>query len=295
MINISDVNVDISEDELPKVLRIVANDGSGADIYRAGILTTKGKPVSERQSRRYREQAEKIIETLDPEVLANFIDMEYNPYSVDEVINETTSYPTVVVEQELNRSVVFDIEVLSPSFNNMGKYSHFMLCASFLPLDTGEVYTLKMEYEDQRDDRRLIRDVVQELTKYQFIIGHNVKGYDINWLHTRLMFYGWPTPPELRLFYYDTYSACRRIPIQHRKGLGNLLDFFRIRDAEKTRIMPIEWDRIRSPHVGDFEAAMVDVVYHCEQDVISNRKIYDILINKRLRYDRKPGWTLWPN
>lgn len=283
------VNVSIPREELPKVLEIVVNGGSGADIYRAGIRNTKGRAVSKRQGRRYRAEAERIIEELDDETLSKFLDDSYMP---DEVfVDEDTAYPPVVAPRVDNRTAVFDIEVLSPSFNMMGKFSHFLLCASFFPLDEEEPYTLELEFDDQRDDRRLLREVINELSKYQFIIGHNVKRYDINWLMTRVMFYGWSKPN--RLFYYDTYSALRRVPLLHKKSLGDSIDFFRIHDAEKTKIMPVEWDRIRSPHEKDFEKAMEDIVYHCEEDVIANRSLYDILIG--LDYDPKPSWKLWFN
>jgi hypothetical protein len=199
-----------------------------------------------------------------------------------------TDYPPVIVPRTLNRSCIMDIEVNAPSFNRMGRYSHFLLCVSFLPLDAEKPYTLKLNFEDRRDDRRLLYEVFNEMAKYTFIIGHNVKGYDINWLLTRAMFYGWDIPK--RLFYYDTLSAAKRIPIATRKSLGHLMDFFRYDGAEKTQIMPLSWDRVSSNKIKDFEAAMEEIVYHCENDVIGNRYIYDVL----MQYDPKPSWGLWP-
>ena len=68
------------------------------------------------------------------------------------------------------------------------------------------------------------------------------------------------------------------------------MDFFRI-DAEKTNIMPVMWDRIRSPHEDDFHQAMEEVIYHNIEDVKGNRRLYDIVYY----YDTKPSWKLWPN
>jgi hypothetical protein len=288
MIDIKDPNVDIPEGSLREAVRIVMGGGNGADIYRAQLLTSLGTPVSERQARRYKQAAEGVIEELPKDTIDRMlVDDNYMPDMVLE--EEETSYPPILVPPVNNRTAVVDIEVLSPSFNRMGRYSHFLLCASFLPLDTAEVYTLNLRWEDQRDDRRLLHEALNELAKFEFIIGHNVKGYDINWLMTRCMFYGWYVPK--RIFYYDTFSASKRIPIATRKSLGHLMDFFRITEAEKTQIMPVEWDRVRSPHQKDFEEAMSKIVYHCENDVVGNKRLYDIIY----RYDTKPSWKLWPN
>jgi hypothetical protein len=288
MIDVKDPNVDIPEESLREAIRIVLRGGTGMDIFRAQLPTSLGHPVSERQARRYRVVAEEIIEQLPADTISRML-VEDN-YMPDMVIEEEeTAYPPILVPPVNNRTAVVDIEVLSPSFNRMGRYSHFLLCASFLPLDTGEVYTHSIQWKDQRDDRRVLHEVLNEMAKFEFVIGHNVKGYDINWLMTRCMFYGWDVPK--RFFYYDTFSASKRIPIATRKSLGHLMDFFRIDEAEKTQIMPMHWDKVRSPIETDFNEAMADVVYHCENDVVGNRRLYDIVY----RYDTKPSWKLWPH
>jgi len=288
--DIKNNDVNIPESEIRKIIEIVLAGGTGADVYRAGIKTSKGEPVSERQARRYKNEVSKLIEELPEEILDNF---RRGEYMADEVfgVDEETAYPPVIVPQQHLKSCVVDLEVLSPAFNLMGKYSHLLICASFLPMDTREPYTLELTFEDKNDDRRLLREVINELSKYDFVIGHNVKGYDINWLMTRIMFYGWDMP-DIRLFYFDTYSSLRRVPLLHRKSLGHAIDFFRIEDAEKTNVMPVSWDRIRSPHQQDFNKAMEEIVYHCENDVVANGTLFDILWHKR--YDPKPKWTLWP-
>jgi DNA polymerase elongation subunit (family B) len=287
MFKIDDPNVDIPDDQMREVIRMVLDNKSGADIFRAGIKTSKGEPISERQARRYRVAAKRIIQELDPKMMDNYLGSQ--GYMPDLVIaqDEETYYPPVIVPKTNNRSAVMDIEVMSPAFGNMGKFSSFLVCVCFYPFD-GDPYTLNLEFSDRRDDRRLLWEVLNEMSKYTFIIGHNVKGYDINWLLTRAMFYGWDIPK--RLFYYDTLSAAKRIPILHRKSLGRLIDFFRIEGAEKTQIWPLKWDRISSPAQGDFDAAIEEISYHCIQDVTSNKEVYNIL----MQYDPRPSWNLWP-
>jgi len=278
----------LSEEDVKKLLAIVRNGGSGKDIRDAGIRTSNGDLVSERQARRYRTAAVETIENTDDELLDRFVKGEgyMRDLNLDEEVH--TAYPTIKAPRIQNKTAIMDIEVMSPAFGRMSKYSIYLLCVSFLDFETGEVKTLEITHEDGRDDKRLLNAVFQEMRKYTFIIGHNVKGYDLNWLMTRAIFYGWDIPD--RAFYYCTYQGAKRIPLLHRKGLGNLIDFFRIKTAEKTQIMPIEWDRANSPHKADFDEAMQQIVYHCEQDVIANREVYDLV----MKYDPKPSWKLWP-
>jgi hypothetical protein len=287
MFKISDPNVDIPDDQMKEVIKIVLNGGNGTDIYKAGIKTTNGTSISERQARRYRAAAEEVISSLDQNMLDNYL--KSNRYMPDLILEETdTDYPPVIVPPTMNRTAIMDIETNAPSFGTMGRFSHFLICVSFLPFDTGIPYTLSLNFEDRRDDRRLLHEVLNEMAKYTFIIGHNVKGYDINWLQTRAIFYGWETPK--RLFYYDTLSAARRIPLMSRKSLGHLMDFFRIDSAEKTQVFPLKWDRISSNKRRDFDEALSEICYHCEQDILGNREVYDIL----MQYDPRPSWNLWP-
>lgn len=201
---------------------------------------------------------------------------------------EHSDFITVECPEIRNRTAVFDLEVNCPAFGKMTQYTQ-LLCASFLPLEEGaKPYTLSINFEDYRNDLRLLKLVRKELEKYQFIIGHNVKGFDLNWISTRCAYYRMDLPK--RLHYYDTYSAERRMPLLHRKGLGSGIDFFKMKDAVKTQIDPNQWDKINSPHKADFDAAKDMIVYHNVQDVIANKKLYDIIY----RYDPKPSWRLWP-
>lgn len=284
---INDSNVRIPDDQLQDVIKIIAEGGNGMDIFRAKIRSSNGTPVSERQAQRYAAKARQVILQSDPEMLKNFLNAEtYMPeYVIEE---EESDYPTVIVPKTNNRSCVFDIEVNAPSFGAMTRYSHFLICASFFPLDGEEPYTLALNFDEHRDDRWLLYDVMNELAKYTFIIGHNVKGFDLNWLYSRIMTHSWQVPK--RLFYYDTYQASRRIPILARKGLGRLIDLFNYDEAVKTDVTPMTWDRISSNKEQDFNESMKYIVNHCENDVKANRYIYDIMMT----YDPHPRWGLWP-
>ena len=76
--------------------------------------------------------------------------------------------------------------------------------------------------------------------------------------------------------YFDTYQVAKSLGIKTRKGLGNLLDYFGI-EGVKTSIYRTSWMKVLSPHRGEFEEGYTDIQYHCEQDVIGNRNLFDVM------------------
>ncbi|HMN11168.1 MAG TPA: ribonuclease H-like domain-containing protein [Bellilinea sp.] len=171
------------------------------------------------------------------------------------------------------RSAVFDIECMSLTAGGMRDH---LVCVSILPLDSDQVQTLKLEFSDHRDDRRLLKEVREALEEYDILIGHNIIAFDFNWLNTRLTYHNME-PFEKRFLYYDTYQAARRMALKaDRKSLGFLTDFFRI-DGTKTSVLPVSWSMIDSPNETEFQEALGDIVYHCEMDVRANRSLFDAL------------------
>lgn len=168
------------------------------------------------------------------------------------------------------RAAVFDIEVMD--FHSGGLLNH-MICTSILPLDSDEVITLTLDYEDQGDDRRLLDEVVDELCMYDILIGHNIIAFDFNWINSRLMYHNMPPMPK-RWLYYDTYQAAKRMAIKsQRKSLGFLGDYFCL-EGDKTSVMPVAWQRVASRDKAEFNLGMNSIVYHCEQDVVLNRNLF---------------------
>lgn len=188
------------------------------------------------------------------------------------------------------RACVFDIETMNFSAE---ADVDAMICASFLPLDTEEVYTLSISHEDAISDVRdehLVHAVIEELRHYDILIGHNIAGYDLNWLTTRMLYYDIPFPRSV--FYYDTYSASKRMGIKTRKSLGNLGAFFGI-DQEKTLIYRTNWARVLSPDPQKHAEAMAEILYHCEEDVKMNRKLFNILWATDNRIRNLPYYDRW--
>lgn len=206
-------------------------------------------PYSTYKSRMYRALKEKYME----EELT------------DSDVQETRTYAPIFL-----KAAVFDIEVMD--FRSGGLLNH-MICTSVLPLDSDDVTTLKLKFSDNGDDVRLLKDTVNELCKYDILIGHNIIAFDFNWLNSRLMYHDLPPMPK-RWLYYDTYFAAKRMAIKSaRKSLGFLGDYFKL-EGDKTAVMPVAWQRVASRNKNEFNIGLREIVYHCEQDVLLNRNLF---------------------
>jgi uncharacterized protein YprB with RNaseH-like and TPR domain len=176
-----------------------------------------------------------------------------------------SSYPPVLM-----RAAIFDIE--TTDFTTGGIRDH-LICASLLPLDSDDVTTLSIKFRDKRNDRKLLKEIVKEMNKYDLLIGHNIAAFDFNWLNSRLMYHNLPNFSK-RWIYYDTYQAAKRLAIKSkRKSLVFLCDYFKV-PYVKTSIYPVSWGMIDSPREAEFTKAVHDIVYHCEEDVKSNRELF---------------------
>jgi len=202
---------------------------------------------------------------------------------VDSVGNVDRSIPIKEVPDVFLRACVFDIETMN--FKTDGYQDH-LVSASFLPLDSDEVTSLRLNFEEGRNDKNLLIRVMKEMEKYDILIGHNIAAYDLNWLNSRVMYYGLEWPKSwLR---YDTYQVAKTMAIKSaRKSLDALSAYFGL-VSNKTRIQKTEWSLVDSPIRAEFEAAMDNVVEHCEYDVLDNRELFKVL----WKYDNKRSFKI---
>ena len=189
------------------------------------------------------------------------------------------SIPIEAIPVTTFRACVFDIECMD--FKSDGYQDH-LACVSFLPLEEGaEVYTIKVEFKDNRNDKEMLSEVIEELAKYDIVVGHNVAAFDLNWLNSRAMYYGMVMPKSW--LYYDTYQVAKTMAIKSAtKSLAGLCAYFGI-DSEKTSVQKADWTLVDSPVKAEYEWAMGEIVDHCEKDVIANRALFDVI----WKYDDK--------
>ena len=176
-------------------------------------------------------------------------------------------------KRRLLRVGVFDIE--TQSFDAIGEDGIFT-CGCILPLNSDEIITSRLEYSDKGDDRRALVEFIGELWNFDLLIGHNITAFDLNWINTRRMYHGMPDLRSWLLF--DTYQASRAIAMSSGgKSLGNLEDVFGL-EGVKTTIRKTTWSKARSQNRDVFEATLAQTIYHCEQDVIGQRELFDVLM-----------------
>jgi len=176
-------------------------------------------------------------------------------------------------KRRLLRVGVFDIE--TQSFDAIGEDGVFT-CGCILPLASDEIITSRLEYNDKGDDRRALVEFIGHLWQFDVLIGHNITAFDLNWLNTRRMYHGMPDLRSWLMF--DTYQASRAIAMSSGgKSLGNLEDVFGL-EGVKTTIRKTTWSKARSQNREVFEATLAQTIYHCEQDVIGQRELFDVLL-----------------
>lgn len=169
-------------------------------------------------------------------------------------------------------AAIFDIETMD--FSAGGVVDH-LICVSILPLDQPEPATYRLNFADNGNDVRLLKEIIDALNTFDILIGHNIAAFDLNWLTSRALYHGLSI--DKRFLYYDTYQAARRMAIKaDRKSLAFLADFLRV-PFTKTAVHPVSWSHVASRDKDEFEEAMNDIIYHCEQDVLANREIFNAI------------------
>jgi uncharacterized protein YprB with RNaseH-like and TPR domain len=120
-------------------------------------------------------------------------------------------------------------------------------------------------------DRRLVQDLVNELSKYNVIITYYGTLFDIPYSRAKALHYGLRFPEYLDLFHWDIYFAVRSLLGISRKSLDNACDYLGIEG--KTPIDKQVW---RDAKYGD-PRALAKVVEHNIGDVIILEQLHDKL------------------
>ena len=130
---------------------------------------------------------------------------------------------------------------------------------------------------------RTVKNLVEALSEFQLVIGHNIDGFDWGMLKSRALLLGVPLPKPI--LSYDTMKAFGRTGYRTvlnykgkpTKSLAHIADFFGI-EQMKTGIYPREhWKAVWE--AGALRRkAMDNIVEHCVADVIMTEEIYWRLI-----------------
>ena len=187
------------------------------------------------------------------------------------------------------KSAVFDIE--TSALEGIG--AGVLLCACVRPLSTNRTRTFRADAYKfdpdpefgffERQERELLTELLDELVKYDLLIGHNIEQFDLGFLRTRA--YRHHVPFELRPLVYDTVKAFRRVRYRTvlnavgkpTASMDMVADFLGIKQ-EKTKLYPVRhWESVWGNDVQRTQS-MDDLVDHCQRDVRMNAQIYELLL-----------------
>lgn len=198
------------------------------------------------------------------------------------------------------RAAVFDIETTDLA----GVGAGVLLCVCVRPLSTNRTRTLRIDaypYEPdhehgffERQEHDLLADVVEELKKYDLLIGHNIENFDLGFLRTRAYRHNVVFP--LNPITYDTMKAFRRVRMRTvlnaigkpSATLAMIADFLGVKQ-EKTSIFPVEWWQGIWGNDAQRLETMNNIIDHCTKDVRMNAQVYEIL----LPFDEKANLKRW--
>ena len=186
-------------------------------------------------------------------------------------------------------SATFDIETTSLGAVGAG----ILLCVCIRPTATNRTRSFRLDQYEfkaskdfgvvEREEKALLADVMDELAKYDVLIGHNLARFDVPYLKSRAFQRDMIVPP---MIVYDTLLAFRRtgyLTVQNgcgkpSAGLAMVADFLHVKQL-KTSIFPHDWwETIWAKESRRIEA-MNEIVDHCKRDVMLNANVFRYLWN----------------
>lgn len=188
------------------------------------------------------------------------------------------------------KAAVFDIETTSLEGIGAG----ILICACVRPLATQRTKTFRLDnyqYKPtpehgffERQEKDLLKELLNELRQYQLLIGHNIVNFDLGFLRTRA--YKHEVQFDMMPFTYDTMQAFGRVKLRTianahtgkpTKSIAMIADLLGVKQ-EKTAIYPDHhWQTLWGNERKRTEA-MNDIVDHCVKDVRMNAQVYDIIL-----------------
>lgn len=171
-----------------------------------------------------------------------------------------------------------------------------IVCAVLKPLEKkSEVIRYDLMGDKPGKEYKTVEAIIEAVSDYHLLIGHNIVGFDWGFLKSRAMILGVDMcKPPLA---YDTMLAFRRTGLRTRltgygkptAALDHIIDIFGFKQ-KKTKIYPREhWKTVWESGV-DRREAIDGLVEHCVADVIMTEQIYWRLLDmdttdrlKRLR------------
>lgn len=162
-------------------------------------------------------------------------------------------------QSDADTTCYFDIET-----TNLTANYGIMLCA-VVKSQYGKPRVFRLDEHRngiRSEDKRLVRAVIEELGKYQYLVSYNGIRFDTKFINTRALYHRL-TPLGEKL-HIDLLNVARRVLRTNNRRLDTVVNFLEV-EEKKTAIDPKYW---RWAMLGD-SRAMDEVVKHCVQDVLA--------------------------
>lgn len=159
-----------------------------------------------------------------------------------------------------NKLVFVDIEAtgLRGDYNSI-------LCASFKPYK-GKPYSFTITQPG--NDQKVVREIKEELEKYDCWCTYYGKGFDLPMINTRLL--KWGIDPVDKRPHIDLYYTLKYNILTGRRSQGHLLSWLEAPE-QKMSVSADVWNRI----ISDTTAEMKTMVKRCESDVSGLYALYE--------------------
>lgn len=183
--------------------------------------------------------------------------------------------------QQLIRSCTFDIET-----SNLNGDFGILLCGVIKP--SGEkpkifrLDQLSQKWDKQRSfDKPVVEAFARELSQYDIVAGHNQVRFDLNFLRTRILYWGLPSLKEFKA----AIDSCQLLRNKFKlswNSLDKATDFLGFN--KKTPVSGNVW---MSAFLDGNRRAMNEITEHCVADVLMTE---ELVIKLKDYSSRLNGW-----
>jgi hypothetical protein len=164
----------------------------------------------------------------------------------------------------------FDIEA-----SNLAADFGIVLCCGFKDVEKGtpKVFNI-LDYRSSTDtdliraEKRLLKDIAEELLKADVWLTHYGQRYDVPFINTRLLYHNMPILPA-NFNHIDTWRVSRNHLKLRNNRLVTISEHLKTLN-EKDAIKPEQWIRA----LGGHRPSMNYIVNHCRKDVLVLEQAY---------------------
>ena len=161
-------------------------------------------------------------------------------------------------------TAVFDLET-----SGLEGDHGIILCGCIKSSIDGRMHTIRTDDTNKKwkrglrgDDRVTAKQIAEILAKHDVLVAHNGNFFDLPYLRTRLLRWGLPRLPEVKLV--DPWRIARNKLRLKSNSLGNIANYVGIKQ-EKTPLHMSVW--VDATFNGS-RKAMNTIVEHCQKDVV---------------------------